>query len=654
MRLKINCAMNQTEAVTVTRTEQIFIRDQESDCDDDDRRQLIIQYANDTYLSKWDATDNNEGKDDKPDITLTIKVPDINAKIDQEDSCQVESGHLRTSYDCDELSLVSYNSFRDGTSLAVPKTAPASLQRQLPFAGGEEELKLFQGYGGNIYFDAVRCKSMIINSTKSAHPRKQASSDNYKSNSRISSKRDVVDQVHTSCFSSPPTEAPTSTHALGSLRMRPTCKEKKWRPGESRHKDTKRHLSGKICKGFSEKLLTETFQKFYEKQGNSVAGKSMVLSGGSVGHATAVDSIGNNQIGFPALISNSSFFSHPGRQKSPEVVDSIDGNPFMRLPFLKKHEGRKKTRKSDDKKLGEERKMVNEVSPVFIIPFGTFDDPVDFESQDVKRKVDHKERASSTGDTGENRSYSALENRKAGFQKKSSEFVSVLVPARVENDCIKDTEVCSDSGNIAKHPSHDPRATTLIKAVKPGSADLFVKREISNISLSNYLRAVPTRVSKEPVQATSSQSYTKPKISYTKRSQALSTLYMVNNTLHHPHHTAKASQKMTASQLSGGYIPNASGKESQLFYAEISTCVDGNSLKSDDYKQDSHRRSQSSGHFRKTLRSSQASKHAFVKANYVSTGSFTHQSPGQVSTIFDPVGNSRKKVFPITGQQISR
>ena len=76
--------MNQTEAVTVNRTEQIFIRDQESDFDDDDRRQLIIQYANDTYLSKWDAADNNEGKDDKSDITLTIKVPNINAKIDQE------------------------------------------------------------------------------------------------------------------------------------------------------------------------------------------------------------------------------------------------------------------------------------------------------------------------------------------------------------------------------------------------------------------------------------------------------------------------------------------------------------------------------------------------------------------------------------------
>lgn len=640
--------MNQSEAVTVTRTEQIFIRDQESDCDDDDRRQLIIRYANDTYLSKWDAADNNEGKDDKSDITLTIKVPNINGKIDQEDSCQVESGHLRTSYDCDELSLVSYNSFRDGTSLAVPKTAPASLQSQLPFAGGKEELKLFQGYGGNIYFDAVRCKSMIINSTKSAHPRKQASSDNYKSNSRISSKRDVVDQVHTSCFSSPPTEAPTSIHALGSLRMRPVCKEKKWKPGESRHKDTKRHLSGKICKGFSEKLLTETFQKFYEKQGDSVAGKPMILSGGSVGHSTAVDSIGNNQIGFPALISNSSFFSHRGRQKSPEAVDSSDENPFMKLPFLKKYEGKKKTRKSDDKKLGEERKMVNEVSPVFIIPFGAFDDPVDFESQDVKRKVDHKEKASTIGDTGENRSYSALENRKGRFQEKSSKFDSVLVPARAENHANRDTAVCSDSGNIGKHPTPDPRATTLIKAVKPGSADLFVKREISNISLSNYLRAVPTRVSKETVQATSSQSYTKPKISYTKRSQSLSTLYMVNNTLHRPHHTAKASQKITASQLSGGYIPNTSGKECQLFYAEISTCVDGNSLKSDDHRPDSHRRSQCSGNFRKTVRSSQASKHALL------TGSFTHQGPERASNIFDPVRNSRKKVFPITGQQISR
>ena len=54
---------------------------------------------------------------------------------------QEESGHLKASCDCDDVSLLSYNSFRDGTASVTPKTAPASLSYhagQLPSAGGEE------------------------------------------------------------------------------------------------------------------------------------------------------------------------------------------------------------------------------------------------------------------------------------------------------------------------------------------------------------------------------------------------------------------------------------------------------------------------------------------------------------------------------------
>lgn len=77
------------------------------------------------------------------------------------DSCQAESGHLGTTYDCDELSLVSYNSLRDGTSLALPKTAPASLSCQLPFAGGKEELKVHSHFHLHL-ISFVRVKNLLL------------------------------------------------------------------------------------------------------------------------------------------------------------------------------------------------------------------------------------------------------------------------------------------------------------------------------------------------------------------------------------------------------------------------------------------------------------------------------------------------------------
>ena len=40
----------------------LSVGDQESDCDDDDRRKLISHYANYKYLSKWEVAEEEEEK----------------------------------------------------------------------------------------------------------------------------------------------------------------------------------------------------------------------------------------------------------------------------------------------------------------------------------------------------------------------------------------------------------------------------------------------------------------------------------------------------------------------------------------------------------------------------------------------------------------
>ena len=46
--------------------------DQESDYDDDDRRELISHYANEKYLSKWGVADDEEAEQSG---TLHVNVP---------------------------------------------------------------------------------------------------------------------------------------------------------------------------------------------------------------------------------------------------------------------------------------------------------------------------------------------------------------------------------------------------------------------------------------------------------------------------------------------------------------------------------------------------------------------------------------------------
>ena len=51
----------------VQTTGGLSVGDQESDCDDDDRRELISHYANDKYLSKWEVAEEEEEIEEERD-----------------------------------------------------------------------------------------------------------------------------------------------------------------------------------------------------------------------------------------------------------------------------------------------------------------------------------------------------------------------------------------------------------------------------------------------------------------------------------------------------------------------------------------------------------------------------------------------------------
>ena len=52
----------------------LSVGDQESDCDDDDRRELISHYANDKYLSKWEVAEEEEEIEEETDTCLCARL----------------------------------------------------------------------------------------------------------------------------------------------------------------------------------------------------------------------------------------------------------------------------------------------------------------------------------------------------------------------------------------------------------------------------------------------------------------------------------------------------------------------------------------------------------------------------------------------------
>ena len=68
--------MSQLTEMHVQITDGLSVGDQESDCDDDDRRKLISHYANDKYLSKWEVAEEEEEIEEETE-KLDDKEPNI-------------------------------------------------------------------------------------------------------------------------------------------------------------------------------------------------------------------------------------------------------------------------------------------------------------------------------------------------------------------------------------------------------------------------------------------------------------------------------------------------------------------------------------------------------------------------------------------------
>ena len=491
----------------------------------------------------------------------------------------------------------------------------------------------------------------------SGKSRKEGVTKRWKSKSCNPLNRKDERQSHLTSVSNAPKEIPeASIHSLGSLRMRSACKDKKCKTATYRHNESPKQLPGKICKGFSEKMLKETFQRLQENGDYRFTKEPLTVSGGQVGDSfiDPIDKVRqlNTQCkgrdfalkwenGFPTLLTaDSSFFSHGDHRTSVAVSVTDDTDPFIKLPVLGRSDAKHRTSKAGKESSFENSKQ--EPRPVFIIPFGAFDDPVDGES-DSKRKAEKKEKPSTKnpedGVKTTTRTMTDVDKPPEELQNTSGLKVDSL------HNVFK--EECSEG--FENHPSDEEGSSS---TMRQGLPDFHLKREISNLSLSNYLRAVPTRGAKEQISPTSPRpSAMVPKMSYTNRSRALPTFYMVNNSLHQVHQSGCNPQRLNGSHVYGGYVPTTGSKESKLFYAEISAISEQNTLNGKDTFRELSRNSRSSN-----SKKAYANKQSFVKASYVSRKSFSRQNVNRSPRVNDALRNSDKNLLhvPLTGHQFSR
>ena len=521
-------------------------------------------------------------------------------------------------------------------------------------------LQIWQGYGGNIYFDAVRCKSMRINSSKSGKSRKEGITKRWKSKSCNPLNRRDDRQSHLSSVCSSPKDIPeASIHSLGSLRMRSACKDKKYKKATCRHNESPRQLPGKICKGFSEKMLKETFQRLQENGDYRFAKDPLAVSGGQVGDSFVdpIDKVRqfntqgkgrdfafNLENRFPALLTgDSSFFSHGDYRSSVAVANGTE--PFIKLPVLGRTDATHKTSKA-----GKERSVENskqEPRAVLIIPFGACDDPVDGES-DSKRKAEKKEKTSTKGPED------GIKTTTRILKDVDKLPEDLGINSSVKDDGLEKFRKEDDNECSVTYPS-DGKSTEKSSGsscpVRQGLPDFQLKREISNLSLSNYLRAVPTRGAKEQTSPSSPRSSAMvPKMSYTNRSRALPAFYMVNN-----YQSGYNPQRLNGSHVYGGYFPTTGTQESKLFFAEISTISEQNTLNGVNTFRELSRTTRSSNS-KKAYTNSHIPKQSFVKASYVTRKSFSRQSVNRSPRGNDARRNSDKNLLhvPVTGHQFSR
>ena len=198
----------------------------------------------------------------------------------------------------------------------------------------------------------------------------------------------------------------------------------------------------------------------------------------------------------------------------------------------------------------------------------------------------------------------------------------------------------------------DEKASCIPRSAKQTLPDFHLKGEISNLSLSNHLKPVPTRSSQEQDSLPSPKSNLMPKISYTKRSRALPTFYMVNNSMHQVNHAGFNSPRVNTSQVYGGYFPTTGRNESKVFYAEISTSSEKNSSPSGDDKLQGFLRRTRSTSPKKVLSNSHI---PFLKTSYLSRKSLSRKSAERSPRAQNSLKSDRSLLHvPVTGHQFSR
>lgn len=242
--------------------------------------------------------------------------------------------------------------------------------------------------------------------------------------------------------------------------------------------------------------------------------------------------------------------------------------------------------------------------------------------------------------------------------KNSSEKLDDSVITACSVDKVTDSSACTEENgqNSVKHSlpisANDEKSPCSPRSPKQTAPDFHLKREISNLSLSNYLKAVPTRSSHDQDSLTSPKSNLTPKMSYTKRSRALPTFYMVNNSLHQINPAGFSSPRTNTSQVYGGYFPTTGRNESKVFYAEISASSEKNSSPSGDDKMQGFSRRKRSTSPKKAVSNS---KIPFLKARYLSRKSLSRKSVERSPRVQNSLKSDKNLLHvPVTGHQFSR
>ncbi|XP_031571693.1 uncharacterized protein LOC116305856 [Actinia tenebrosa] len=512
-----------------------------SSCGSDiDRQELIDNYGSEKYLRKWnvDVDDDNHDTDDNDHDGGVAPREVLHEQIDE---------HKQSENDNDAASLVSYNSVRDaGTPVNnTPSYLPYQIQ---PTA---QHITLWQGYSGNIYFDPLRCQPMRINSSK-PHMQKLKDSKSYRKTKSCSPSMEVLAANHYISSSA------SSFYSLGSLRFASKDEKRRNTSCISHH--------GRLHKRWSDAKATEPGHNHHRVRCES-APESLVISGGHLKNVTSdpIDHVLKHNIktsltsksknNFPSLVVGHTCESERG-------TDKQDNQSSTSLPPVESIAPSKE---------------VTEPKPVFIIPFGALDDPV--EGQNNNKLV---------GDTTSKRN-----SNKKIFQFNDAALLNDRGVDVHTGDCNEPELALSITAPLAKR---DEKSTAQ-RVGRTNDVNATARREISDSSLSNYLQAMPTHLSKQKKMV--------PKLSYTKR-----TMDMVPGSMSSMNYSITDSDLRISSTtaLYGGYLPSTRTTDTQLYRVErnsASQTGETNSLGS----QDEQRLSNTKPRKRNSSKNTPKSKH---------------------------------------------